>query len=668
MKRFLLILALFVSLGAGAQINTDQVLRVGQNALYFEDYMLSIQYFNRVIQAKPYLAQPYLFRAIAKVNLEDYNGAEADASKAIELNPYLTDAWEVRGVARQNLGRDAQAIGDYDHALELLPRNRQLLFNKALAQTDTKDYAAADTTFSRLLTYYPGFDSGYLGRARLRLVTNDTVGASADIEKALSINKNAVNAYIMRADIAISRDEDFEAGLRDMDEAIRLQPRLAGLYVNRAYLRYRRDDYYGAMADFDYALTLDPINRAALFNRSMLLAEAGANDKALVDLDRLVELDPGNVRALYNRALINKAKGRYKQALEDINKVMAEYPELSNVYYIRGDIYRETHDFNRAQRDLDRARALARAARAQDAPEVAAPQPGDEPPVDEAAREFATLLTVDDNADIREEYNNTAIRGKVQDKNLQIEPEGWMELSYYMAPSELRPGGYYIKEVDDLNSTRILRYSIVVTPAVPMADSETADRHFKSIDYYNSYLASHTPRAIDYIGRAMDFMTVRDYARAIQDLDRALALTDEQPVALLLRAQAGYRQWQAERRAPSEAASDTPGRDALAREALSRKGMDDVVSDLRRVTEISPRMAEAWYNLGLAYMETGDYTSALEALNQAIELKPEMGEAWYNRGYVYLKLGNRRPGIADLSRAGELGIVPAYNLIKRISH
>ena len=32
-----------------AQINTDRVLAIGRNALYFEDYVLSIQYFNEVI-------------------------------------------------------------------------------------------------------------------------------------------------------------------------------------------------------------------------------------------------------------------------------------------------------------------------------------------------------------------------------------------------------------------------------------------------------------------------------------------------------------------------------------------------------------------------------------------------------------------------------------------
>ena len=181
-KLAILIAFLAGSVMAFSQVNTEQVLRVGQNALYFEDYMLSIQYFNRVIQSKPYLARPYFFRAIAKLNLEDYIGAEQDASKAIELNQYLTDAWEVRGVARQNLGRNADAISDYDHALQLVPRNRQLMFNKALAQQDCGQLAAADSTFSDLLRYYPGFDSGYLGRARLRLEQTDTVAAIADID------------------------------------------------------------------------------------------------------------------------------------------------------------------------------------------------------------------------------------------------------------------------------------------------------------------------------------------------------------------------------------------------------------------------------------------------------------------------------------------------------
>ncbi len=667
MKRILCYIALMLCClpQVAAQINTEQVLRVGQNALYFEDYMLSIQYFNRVIQAKPYMARPYFMRSIAKINLEDYVGAEQDASRAIELNPYLTDAYEVRGVARQNLGRDREAIADYDRALELIPNNRQLMFNKALAQSQIKETAAADSTFTEIIRCYPGFDGAYLGRARLRLQQADTTAAIADIDRALELNKNSLNAYVMRADIAINRQNDFKTALADMDEAVKLQPHMAGLYINRAYLRYRLDDYFGAMDDFDYAIKLDPLNAPALFNRGLLQMEAMAYDKALADFDRVLELEPDDYRAIYNRAILNRHKGRLPQALADINRIIEQYPDLPTAYDIRSDIYAAMKDMNRAEADSRHARRLARTIT--DRPltdeEIAAQteQPADMP-ADKAAREFATLLTVDDNVDIKEEYHNQAIRGKVQDRNLQVDPEGWMELSYYATPSELRPNGYYIKEVDDINQTRILRCVILVTPDVPPIDERTGAGHFESIEYYNSYLAGHTPRAIDYIGRAMDFMSVRDYDRAVADIDRALALTPDLAVGHLMRAQAEYHRWQAERMGPVDTEQD-----ARTREMLRRKQADDILQSLTRVIEISPGMAEAWYNKALMHITLDDYSAAIAALNKAIECKPDMGEAWYNRGYVYLKLGNKRLGIADLSRAGELGILPAYTLIKRLT-
>lgn len=57
-KKILAALLLFPTF-AYAQINTDRVMMIARNALYFEDYVLSIQYFNQVINAKPYLYEPY---------------------------------------------------------------------------------------------------------------------------------------------------------------------------------------------------------------------------------------------------------------------------------------------------------------------------------------------------------------------------------------------------------------------------------------------------------------------------------------------------------------------------------------------------------------------------------------------------------------------------------
>lgn len=677
------LLAFFIgSASIGAQINTEQVIRVGQNALYFEDYILSIQYFNQAIAAKPYQAKPYLLRSIAKLNLEDYAGAEADAQKATELHPYLTDAWEVLGVARQNLGKFSLAVENYNEALKLMPRNRQLMFNKALALERLRRYAEADSTYVELLRYNRNFENGYLGRARLKLLERDTVAAIADIDKALSLNKNAVNAYIMRADIAINSgsnspaatERSYKTALEDMDMAIKLEPKIAGLYINRAFLRYNRDDYFGAMADYDYAIQLEPHNMMARFNRGILLAEVNANDRALEDFNAVLGYDPEDIRALFNRSLILQRKGEFKSALKDIDRVIAKFPDFPGGYGIRSDLYREMGDMRNAEKDYNTAFSLARKAKGR-APGKEEGTGDDDSgdvkqlPKELAAKRFASLLTTDDNAEIKNEYNNPAIRGRVQDRHLAIETEPMILLSYYSNTDEVRGETYYMKEIDDINSTRMLPMTINVTNRIPVMDEDFAKKHFSSIEYYNSYLSSHTPRAIDYMGRAMDFLTIRDYDNALKDADRALQLAPGNGAALFLRFTALYGIALSSRH-PSDgtAGEDRQAQSAANRRILQSKALDDAREALEDVLKVSQSNAVAWFDKGNLLLEAGDLTSALAAYSKAIELKPDMGEAYFNRGYVYLKIGNQTSGLADLSKAGEKGIASAYNLIKRISN
>ena len=77
----------FSSLSCFAQFNTDRLVMIGRSALYYEDYVLSIQYFNQAISAKPYLFDPWYFRAVAKYYLDDFEGAEGDCGEAIQRNP-----------------------------------------------------------------------------------------------------------------------------------------------------------------------------------------------------------------------------------------------------------------------------------------------------------------------------------------------------------------------------------------------------------------------------------------------------------------------------------------------------------------------------------------------------------------------------------------------------
>ncbi len=79
MKKYTIVKKIIVSFflavsffSTNAQINTDKVMIIGRNALYYEDYVLSIQYFNQAISAKPYLYEPWYYRGVAKFYLDDF--------------------------------------------------------------------------------------------------------------------------------------------------------------------------------------------------------------------------------------------------------------------------------------------------------------------------------------------------------------------------------------------------------------------------------------------------------------------------------------------------------------------------------------------------------------------------------------------------------------------
>ena len=60
-----------------------------------------------------------------------------------------------------------------------------------------------------------------------------------------------------------------------------------------------------------------------------------------------------------------------------------------------------------------------------------------------------------------------------------------------------------------------------------------------------------------------------------------------------------------------------------------------------------------------------DYLGAINDFSKAIELEPDFAEAYFNRGLTRIFLDDMEGGSLDLSKAGELGLTEAYNVIKR---
>ena len=168
--------------------NTDRLIMIGRSALYYEDYVLSIQYFNQAISAKPYLYEPWFFRGVAKFYLDDFRGAESDCTKAIERNPYVTTIYELRGLCRINQKKYTEAIDDYTHALRYNPDNLSLWHNRVLCRINEKDYERGLAEIDTMLTHWSNYARAYSMQAEIYLLQKDTTKAVKSLDKSLDLD------------------------------------------------------------------------------------------------------------------------------------------------------------------------------------------------------------------------------------------------------------------------------------------------------------------------------------------------------------------------------------------------------------------------------------------------------------------------------------------------
>ena len=85
------------------------------------DYPEAIEVLNVLLRHDPNDFDAYFLRGIAKYNMDDLLGADADFSKAVELNPVFTGAFYYRAITRSRLGNYDDALNDFEQAIDLRP-------------------------------------------------------------------------------------------------------------------------------------------------------------------------------------------------------------------------------------------------------------------------------------------------------------------------------------------------------------------------------------------------------------------------------------------------------------------------------------------------------------------------------------------------------------------
>ena len=667
-KKFLLFFTgLLFSFAAQAQWNTDRIMDIGKNAFYFEDYVLSIQYFNQVIKIKPYLSEPYIYRAMAKIQLGDYQGADEDCTQAIEKNPFVPQAYYARGFARLKMNFCNEAIDDFSKALEFSPGNIYLLGYRLMARDQCNDYAGALNDVNDYLKLSPKSTEMYYEKGRILLALKDTVGAEQCFDKYIQLNENSSLGWSARALLKMQK-KDKKGALKDYDEAIKRNSTYSGDYINRGVLNTENKNFRQALEDYDKAISLDKNNELAYFNRGLLRASLGDKNNALADFAKVLELNPSNTDALWQKATVENALGNYSQSIKDFSKIIEQYPYFIPAYSGIAEAYQKLGDEKNAFRYRQMAYNIEQNKNNIRKEELAAGNKiakETQKNVSEKNLDFFNRFAVQDKNDTAGEskYNNN-IRGAVQNRYADVVNEKNFVLTYYSKADEIRRTNLFHLYIERYNSQKKLPLPLKITNNELPLTAEMISQHFDAINNISAQLEQNSSDADIYFARAIEFALVQDFKSAIDDLNKAISLKPDFMPAYFTRANIRYKMIETNSNGNLSGSANKPVNDIGSNNQL-KFDMELILRDYDKVIELVPDFTFAYYNKANVLTAIRDFRSAVSYYSKAIDIDPDFAEAYFNRGLTYLFIGDDKNGLSDLSKAGELGIYKSYNLIQR---
>ncbi|MBO4851281.1 MAG: tetratricopeptide repeat protein [Prevotella sp.] len=655
-----LVIALFslLPLTAAAQFNVDRLVMSGRSALYYEDYVLAIQHFNRAIMSKPYLYEPWFYRGVAKYYLDDFAGAESDCSEAIKLNPYITGIYELRGLCRIKVKKYEEAITDYDRALKDEPSAQNFWVNRMLCRVELKDYERAQLDLDTIIQKWSNFARAYSIKAGICLIQKDTLEAAKWLDHVNQLDPYDWEAWLTRANISLSRNQWLDADAQ-LSEVIHLKPKMVACYLNRALVRLNINNLRGAMADYDKTIELDPDNFLAHYNRGILRVQVGDDNRAIEDFDYVVRMEPNNIMALYNRAVLLHKTGNLRRAIQDYSRIIEEFPNFWTGLQARAECYRrlgmtqqaELDEFRIFKAQMDKHIGIqprwtrAKVLQTRKRSEIDFSKYNQIVVEDEKEEELPAIT--------EQEYASV-YRGKVQHRKLEVDNMPLYHLSYIRYNNVVKAYQVFVATVDSFNQKARPLHTVYVNCNPNSLTEQQGKAVFAAADTLTETLLATTDMTTTknlLLQRAVAHTVVQNYQDAIDDLNTCLEIDPNFSLALWQRGVCSAMQ---------NEFNQARGNDSKLKAASA-------IYDLDKAAALAPDNPYIYYDRGTLHLAREEYDLAIEDFTQCLKLNANVSEAYYNRGLALAKSGKRQEGVVDLSKAGELGLYSAYGMIKKYS-
>ena len=203
-------------------------------------------------------------------------------------------------------------------------------------------------------------DGEWLGLGRAWIRKDDVLlpeQALAYFTEQIRKNPSQAQMWIGRGEVSVDKG-DFDGGIKDFTEAIRLDPKYAHIshaYLGRGLAWKNKGGLDNAVKDFSEAIRLDPKLVVAYSSRGNAFNERNELDKAINDFTEAIRLDPKLAWLYNNRGNASGKKGEFDKAIDDFTEAIRLDPKYAKAYSNRGKAWLKKEDLDNAIKDYTEA-------------------------------------------------------------------------------------------------------------------------------------------------------------------------------------------------------------------------------------------------------------------------------------------------------------------------
>jgi len=212
--------------------------QLGVTRLSTEDYEGAEDAFLAALALRPDYEAVLASLGVVHRRLGDTDLARADFEAVLALDPRNTDALFNLGEMEMDAGNPAAALGHFDRVIGLYGEPASPHFAAGVAAYQIGDLRRAYDEFERVAAAAPDFASVHYYRALMREGQDDTEGALAMYQLALTNDPADFRSLFNMSLLFIDQRNDHPSAVRTLREAIRINPDLerAHIYLGRSLL------------------------------------------------------------------------------------------------------------------------------------------------------------------------------------------------------------------------------------------------------------------------------------------------------------------------------------------------------------------------------------------------------------------------------------------------